>query len=86
MPAGKHGALIWARKQTGAAALKGGAGNRLILYRSTGADGKATAVSGAVAIPKGKAPKGGWPVITWAHGTTGIADSARPRETPAHQP
>ncbi|MEA2481456.1 MAG: hypothetical protein QOJ07_3378, partial [Thermoleophilaceae bacterium] len=27
---------------------------------------------------KGKAPKGGWPVITYAHGTTGIADSCAP--------
>jgi pimeloyl-ACP methyl ester carboxylesterase len=35
-------------------------------------------VSGAVALPKGKAPKAGWPVITWAHGTTGIADSCAP--------
>ena len=85
LPGGKHGALIWARKQTGAAALKGGAGNRLILYRSTGADGKATAVSGAVAIPKGKAPKGGWPVITWAHGTTGIADQCAPSRDGANQ-
>ena len=40
LPAGKHGALIWARKLTGPAALKGGAGNRLLLYRSTGVDGQ----------------------------------------------
>ena len=76
--AGKHGAVIWSRRLTGPAALKGGAGNRLILYRSTGANGKATAVSGTVAIPKGKAPKGGWPVVSWAHGTTGIADRCAP--------
>jgi hypothetical protein len=46
LPAGKHGALIWARKLTGPAALKGGAGNRLLLYRSTSESGKAVAVSG----------------------------------------
>ncbi len=85
LPGGKHGTLIWARKQTGAAALKGGASNRLILYRSTAADGKATAVSGAVAVPKGKAPKGGWPVITWAHGTTGIADQCAPSRDGANK-
>jgi acetyl esterase/lipase len=78
LPAGKHGALIWARKLTGAAALKGGAGNRLLLYRSTSATGKPVAVSGTLTIPKGKAPKGGWPVISWAHGTTGIADQCAP--------
>jgi pimeloyl-ACP methyl ester carboxylesterase len=78
LPAGKHGALIWSRKLSGAAALKGGAGNRLLLYRSTSATGKAVAVSGTLAVPKGKAPKGGWPVISWAHGTTGIADRCAP--------
>jgi pimeloyl-ACP methyl ester carboxylesterase len=76
--AGKHGSLIWARALTGAAALKGGAGNRLVLYRSTGVDGKSAAVSGTVTIPRGKAPKGGWPVVTYAHGTTGIADRCAP--------
>jgi pimeloyl-ACP methyl ester carboxylesterase len=85
LPGGKHGALIWARKLSGGAALKGGASNKLILYRSTGVDGKATAVSGSVAIPKGKAPKGGWPVITWAHGTTGIADQCAPSRDGANK-
>jgi hypothetical protein len=46
LPAGKHGALIWSRTLSGAAALNGGAGNRLLLYRSTSATGKAVAVSG----------------------------------------
>ncbi len=75
---GSHGSLIWARKLTGKAALKGGAGNRLLLYRSKGVNGKSTAVSGTLAIPKGHAPKGGWPLISWAHGTTGIADACAP--------
>jgi pimeloyl-ACP methyl ester carboxylesterase len=78
LPAGKHGALIWSRKLSGAAALKGGAGNRLLLYRSTSVTGKAVAVSGTLTVPKGNAPKGGWPVISWAHGTTGIADQCAP--------
>ena len=75
---GVHGSLIWARKLTGQAALEGGAGNRLLLYRSRGLTGKATAVSGTLAVPKGRAPKGGWPLISWAHGTTGIADACAP--------
>lgn len=74
---GKHGTLIWARRQTGKDAIAGRRSS-LILYRSTGPDGKANAVSGSVALPKGKAPKGGWPVITYAHGTTGSADSCAP--------
>ena len=74
---GKHGTLIWARRQTGPDAIASSR-SRLILYRSTGPDGKANAVSGSVALPKGKAPKGGWPVITYAHGTTGSADTCAP--------
>jgi pimeloyl-ACP methyl ester carboxylesterase len=75
---GAHGGLIWARTFSGPERLKGGARDALVLYRSTGVDGKTVAVSGDVAIPRGKAPKAGWPVITWAHGTTGIADSCAP--------
>jgi acetyl esterase/lipase len=86
LPGKGHGGLIWARKLTGAAALKGGAGNRLVLYRSSGIAGKPVAESGTVSIPKGKAPKGGWPVITWAHGTTGIADSCAPSRDSAANP
>jgi pimeloyl-ACP methyl ester carboxylesterase len=74
----RHGAPIWARKLSGPAALKGAASNTLVLYRSTDAAGKPDAVSGTITIPKGKAPKGGWPILTWAHGTTGIADQCAP--------
>jgi hypothetical protein len=81
LPGSGHGGLIWARKLTGTAALHGGSGNQLVLYRSTGVRGKAVAVSGTVSIPKGHAPKGGWPVITYAHGTTGSRTSALPPVT-----
>lgn len=85
---GKHGDLIWSRTLKGTAALTGAARNTLVLYRSTSVSGKAIAVSGTVSIPKGKAPKGGWPVISWAHGTTGAADLCAPSRdavsNPAH--
>lgn len=29
-------------------------------------------------LPKGQSPKGGWPIIAWAHGTTGVADTCAP--------
>jgi pimeloyl-ACP methyl ester carboxylesterase len=44
------------------------------------------AVSGSVSVPKGKAPKGGWPVISYAHGTTGVADSCAPSRVTASSP
>jgi dienelactone hydrolase len=88
LPSGKHGDLIWARKLSGEAALKSASANWLVLYRSLGTDGKPVAVSGVVSLPKTKAPKRGWPVISYDHGTTGIADQCAPSRdstsNPAH--
>jgi pimeloyl-ACP methyl ester carboxylesterase len=77
LPAGPHGTLIWERPFTGVAALKG-ATNWLVMYKQVGVRGKLVPVSGIVSVPKGKAPKQGWPVVTWAHGTTGIAPQCGP--------
>jgi fermentation-respiration switch protein FrsA (DUF1100 family) len=78
LPSGPHGTPVWQRKLTGQPVLKSARTNTLLLYRSTAVDGKTIVVSGDVAVPKGTAPKGGWPVITWAHGTVGIADACAP--------
>jgi pimeloyl-ACP methyl ester carboxylesterase len=53
---------------------------RRILYTATdGVGGKAqVVVSGAYFAPKGTPPTGGWPLVAWAHGTTGIADVCAP--------
>jgi dienelactone hydrolase len=75
---GKHGDVIRARKDTGNTALSAASRNYLVLYRSTSVRGKKIAVSGDIAIPKGTPPKGGWPVVSWAHGTTGGADICAP--------
>ncbi len=77
----KHGSPIWQRKLTGPAVLKSAKSNTLLLYSSTSIAGKPVPVSGTVSVPKGKAPKGGWPVVSWAHGTTGIADACAPSIT-----
>lgn len=49
-----------------------------ILYRSTGLDGATIPVSGMVIVPYADPPAGGWPVIAWAHPTTGIAQHCAP--------
>ncbi|MCK2220923.1 lipase family protein [Actinomadura sp. ATCC 31491] len=52
-----------------------------ITYVSTPADPAAPApvvVSGAVFVPQGTPPAGGWPVIGWAHATVGVADPCAP--------
>ncbi len=77
MPAG-HGKLIWQRKAGGSVPLKSAAATKLVLYTSISPAGKRVAVSGSVSVPKGKAPKGGWPIISYGHGTTGIADKCAP--------
>jgi pimeloyl-ACP methyl ester carboxylesterase len=73
-----HGQLIWARKTKGLAKLTDARSTKQVLYSSRTPQGAKTAVSGTVSVPKGKPPKGGWPVISWAHGTTGIADACAP--------
>ena len=77
LPQEDHGALIWYRPFTGPAALVGGR-NTLLLYTQEGIHGNQVATSGFMVVPDGDAPKDGWPVITWAHGTTGIADRCAP--------
>ncbi len=66
--------------------LSSGASTRLILYSSRSVNNEKVAVSGSVTIPKGKAPKTGWPVITYGHGTTGIADKCAPSRNTADGP
>src|SRR5262249_6340606 len=78
LPNGARGSVIWARPLEGTMALPSAAKNTLVLYRSTDALGKIVAVSGTISIPSSKAPRGGWPVITWTHGTTGLAPACAP--------
>lgn len=59
-------------------ALPSAAANNLVLYRSTDAVGGTVAVSGTLSIPQGDPPRGGWPVIVWTHGTTGLAPACAP--------
>ena len=75
---GRHGDVIWARPLTTAAALPHAAENSLVLYHTTSVDGRDVAVSGTVAVPSGTMPADGWPVISWAHGTTGDGPSCTP--------
>lgn len=60
--------------------LNRAADNIRLLYTST--EGllaeDIVAVSGALFIPRGTPPEGGWPLLGWAHGTVGIADICSP--------
>jgi pimeloyl-ACP methyl ester carboxylesterase len=82
----QHGTLIWARKAKGLVPLADARYTKLVLYSSRTPQGAKTAVSGSVSVPKGKPPKHGWPVISWAHGTTGVADACAPSRNSVTSP
>ncbi len=64
-----------------------GATTYRVLYKSTGYDGKPTAVSGFIAVPQGSPPPGGRKVLAYAHGTVGVATSCAPSlAKPTDQP
>ena len=73
--AGPVGTLIRNEPRVGAAA---GATAYKVLYRSTKPDGTPIAVSGIVIVPAGEAPAGGWPIVAWAHPTTGVVSHCAP--------
>jgi alpha-beta hydrolase superfamily lysophospholipase len=53
-----------------------------VMYTTETEQGDTRAVTGLIVVPKGTAPKGGWPVVTWAHGTNGMADKCAPSLDP----
>ena len=58
--------------------LPPGATAMRILYHSLDAEGRAVATSAFVLVPAGPAPAGGWPVVAWAHGTSGVGRRCAP--------
>jgi hypothetical protein len=77
---GAPGTLLRQEPMPDHLALANAAKGLRVLYTSTdGIDGKTPiAVSGAIYVPKGTVPVGGWPIVAWAHGTTGTADVCAP--------
>lgn len=80
---GEHGSLIWSRETVTGPTI--GGTTHLVLYRSTSAKGETVAVSGVVSTPAGEPPEGGWPVVSWGHGTTGMADRCAPSRSAVDQ-
>ena len=86
LPHGDRGDLIYQRRLDNAVAALDDADNWLVLYRSQDAQGSAVATSGIIALPRREPPAGGFPVISWAHGTVGVADLCAPsRDAPTSQ-
>lgn len=53
-----------------------------IMYRSAGLDGRPVAVTGFLLVPRGRPPARGWPVVAWAHGTSGVGPACAPSRWP----
>ena len=49
-----------------------------VTYWSTGPKDAPMTSTGVVYRPEGSPPEGGWPVISYAHGTVGVADQCAP--------
>jgi alpha-beta hydrolase superfamily lysophospholipase len=55
---------------------------RAVYTSVSGVDGGVREVTGAFFVPSGTAPDNGWPVISLAHGTTGIGHNCGPSRQP----
>ncbi len=78
LPAAAPGTLIRSVRVTGVPGVPTGATVWRILYHSTTIYGADVAESGYVIAPAAPAPAGGYPVIAWAHGTSGFAAPCGP--------
>jgi hypothetical protein len=76
-PEGKLGQVI--KKQAVETPIPGAQARR-IAYISSDLNDKRTVSTGLVVAPKGKAPAGGRPIISWSHGTTGNAQNCGPSQ------
>jgi hypothetical protein len=50
----------------------------VLRYVTTNSFGRRALSTGTVFVPRGPAPRGGWPVLSWAHGTSGLGDACAP--------
>ncbi|MFC7450836.1 lipase family protein [Rhodococcus daqingensis] len=77
-PARDPGTVVSNEALPTSAEVAGASGSRQLTYWTEGPRGEAALSTGAVYLPNGTAPAGGWPVISWAHGTTGVGDDCAP--------
>ena len=72
------GTLIRTQEITSPDGMPVGSHSYRILYHSRSLTGADIAVSGLVVVPGGPPPRGGYRILAWAHGTTGMADQCAP--------
>ncbi|WP_240771691.1 lipase family protein [Nocardia sp. CS682] len=78
VPSNGPGSVVSSRQLDGAELIPAsGRGFRLV-YRTTGQNGEPQVSGGNVYLPTGTPPPGGWRVVSWAHGTSGMAQGCAP--------
>jgi len=50
----------------------------ILTYKMLGQSGQEVQATSLVFTPNTPPPTGGWPIVVWAHGTTGVADACAP--------
>ena len=78
LPPAPPGTLVRDQIVTGVPGVPRGDRVWRILYHSRTIAGGDIAVSGYVVVPSAGAPPGGYPILAWAHGTTGAATKCAP--------
>lgn len=53
----------------------------LLTYTTEWRSGEPAESTGILYVPEGPVPEGGWPIVAWAHGTTGIGDDCAPSKS-----
>lgn len=53
----------------------------ILTYKMLGQSGQEVQATSLVFTPNTPPPAGGWPIVVWAHGTTGVADVCAPSKT-----
>ena len=76
--ASKPGTILSIQIQTPTPLLQHASEKLLVTYRSRGIKNEPIVTSGYILLPKANPPKDGWPMLAWAHGTTGVADTCAP--------
>src|SRR3974390_2951179 len=78
LPPAPAGTVIRSQQLPAGGTLLGGGRAYRVLFHSTSISGADIAESGLVVVPGGSPPPGGFPVVSWAHGTTGVAAGCAP--------
>lgn len=80
-PTGDHtrpGSLMQEVPLDPSVGLSGAAVQKRFSYSTVDQHSQPETSTGALFLPPGEAPEGGWPVLAWAHGTVGLADHCTP--------